>query len=141
MLQAFHRSCRTSLSDVAHGDRVSLSPPWKPSRSVKYLFPASEEHGHWVQPGDEPPRVTKYVLRKAKEPITDQKWVAIEKEVADALTTRRRLREKTSVRKIEVEEKDSKNEEEAEREKSHQLKQRLGKMIEEEMKYMVEDDP
>ena len=129
------------MSDVAHGDRVSLSPPWKPSRSVKYLFPASEEHGHWVQPGDEPPRVTKYVLRKAKEPITDQKWVAIEKEVADALTTRRRLREKTSVRKIEVEEKDSKNEEEAEREKSHQLKQRLGKMIEEEMKYMVEDDP
>ncbi|CAL1145209.1 unnamed protein product [Cladocopium goreaui] len=99
------------------------------------------QHGHWVQPGDEPPRVTKYVLRKAKEPITDQKWVAIEKEVADALTTRRRLREKTSVRKIEVEEKDSKNEEEAEREKSHQLKQRLGKMIEEEMKYMVEDDP
>ena len=72
---------------------------------VKYLFPAPEEHGHWVQPADERPRVTKYVMRKATEPITNQKWVAIEKEVADALTTRRRLREKTTVRKMEFEEK------------------------------------
>eukprot|EP00435_Cladocopium_sp_Y103_P068005 s204_g30.t2 len=74
--------------------------------TVKYLFPAPEEHGHWIQPEDQPPRVTKYVLRKVQEPITDKKWVAIEKDVADALTTRRRLREKTAVRKIEVEEKD-----------------------------------
>jgi hypothetical protein len=109
--------------------------------SVKYLFPAPEEHGHWVQGEEKRPRVTKYVLRKAKEPITDQKWVAIEKEAADALTTRRRLREKTSVRKIEVEEKDSKIEEEAEEEKVQQLRQRLSRMIEEEMKDMVEDDP
>jgi hypothetical protein len=46
------------------------------------VFPAPEEHGHWVQAEEERPRVTKYVLRKAKEPITDQKRVAIEKEVA-----------------------------------------------------------
>ena len=130
------------MQDVLVRRRTWRQGVFEPTvETVKYLFPAPEEHGHRVQPEDEPPRVTKYVLRKAKEPITDQKWVAIEKEVADALTTRRRLREKTSVRKIEVEEKDSKNEEEAEREKSHQLKQRLGKMIEEEMKYMVEDDP
>ena len=130
------------MQDVLVRRRTWRQGVFEPTvETVKYLFPAPEEHGHWVQPEDEPPRVTKYVLRKAKEPITDQKWVAIEKEVADALTTTRRLREKTSVRKIEVEEKDSKNEEEAKREKSHQLKQRLGKMIEEEMKYMVEDDP
>ena len=108
--------------------------------SVKYLFPAPEEHGHWVQGEEKRPRVTKYVLRKAKEPITDQKWVAIEKEVADALTTRGRLGEKTSVRKIEVEEKDLKDGEKEE-EKFQQLRQWLNTMIEEEMKHMVEDDP
>ena len=104
------------------------------------MFPAPEEHGHWVQPENEPPRVIKYVLRKSKEPITDQKWVAIEKEVADALTTRRRLREKTSVRKMEIEEKEPKSEENAEKEKFQQLKQRLSEIIDEEMKHMVEDD-
>ena len=108
--------------------------------TVKYLFPAPEEHGHSVQPENEPPRITKYVLRQAKEPITDQKWVAIEKEVADALTTRRRLREKTSVRKMEIEEKEPKSEENAEKEKFQQLKQRLSEIIDEEMKHMVEDD-
>jgi len=56
------------------------------------------------------------------------------------LTTRRRLREKTSVRKIKVEEKDLKDEEKEE-EKVQQLRQRLSRMIEEEMKHMVEDDP
>ena len=65
----------------------------------------------------------------------------MKKEAADALITRRRLREKTSVRKIEVEEKDSKIQEEAEEEKVQQLRQRLSRMIEEEMKDMVEDDP
>ena len=73
--------------------------------TVKYLCPVPQEHGHWVQPENEPQRV-----------ITDQKWVAIEKEVEDALTTTRRcLREKTSVRKMEVEEKEPKSEENAER--------------------------
>ena len=50
------------------------------------------------------------------------------------------MREKTSVRKIEVEEKDLKDEEKEE-EKVQQLRQRLSRMIEEEMKHMAEDDP
>ena len=79
---------------------------------VRYMFPAPEEHGHWVQPADERPRVTKYVMRKATEPITNEKWVAIEKEVADALTTRRHLREKTTERKMKVEERKSNKERE-----------------------------
>ena len=96
--------------------------------TVKYLCPVPQEHGHWVQPENEPQRV-----------ITDQKWVAIEKEVEDALTTTRRcLREKTSVRKMEVEEKEPKSEENAEKEKFQQLKQRLCEIIDEEMKHMVE---
>ena len=78
---------------------------------VEYMFPAPEEHGHWVQPA-EPPRVTKYVMRKAIEPIANEKWVAIEKEVADALTTRRHLREKTTERKMKVEERKSNKERE-----------------------------
>ena len=105
---------------------------------VKYFFPAPEEHGHWVQPEDERPRVTKYVMRKALEPITDQRWVAIEKEVADALTTRRRLREKTTVRKMEVEEKKTEGQDEDE-EKFQRQKLRLSQIIEEEMKLMISD--
>ena len=137
MRRAFHLFYKMFLLGVTHSDRVSLSLV----ETVKYLFPAPEELGHWAQPENEPPRVTKNVLRKAKEPITDQKWVAMEKEVADALTTRRRLREKTSARKMEVEEKEPKSEENAEKEKFQQLKQRLGEIIDEEMKHMVEDDP
>ena len=129
------------LQDVLVRRRTWRQGVFEPTvETVKHLFPAPEEHGYWVQLENEPPRVTKYVLRKAKEPITDQKWVAIEKEVADALTTRRRLREKTSVRKMEVEEKEPKSEENAEKEKFQQLKQRLSEIIDEEMKHMVEDD-
>ena len=108
---------------------------------VKYLFPVPEEHGHWVQPADERPRVTKYVMRKATEPITNQKWVAIEKEVADALTTRRRLREKTTVRKMEFGEKKTEESQKEDEEKFQKLKLRLSRIIEEEMKLMVEDHP
>ena len=108
--------------------------------TVKYLFPAPEKHGYWIQAEEKRPRGTKYILRKAKEPITDQKWVAIEREIADALTTRRRLQEKTSVRKIEIEEKDLKDEEKEE-EKIQQLRQRLIRIIEEKIKHMVEDEP
>ncbi|CAL1129313.1 unnamed protein product [Cladocopium goreaui] len=108
---------------------------------VKYLFPAPEEHGHWVQPADERPRVTKYVMRKATEPITNEKWVAIEKEVADTLTTRRRLREKTTVRKMEFEEKKTEESQKEDEEKFQKLKLRLSRIIEEEMKLMVEDHP
>ena len=103
------------MQDVLVRRRTWRQGVFEPTvETVKYLFPAPEEHGHWVQGEEKRPRVTKYVLRKAKEPITDQKWVAIEKEVADALTARRRLREKASVRKIEVEEKDLKDEEKEE---------------------------
>ena len=130
------------LQDVLVRRRTWRQGVFEPTvETVKYLFPAPEEHGHWVQPENEPPRVTKYFLRKAKEPITDQKRVAIEKEVADALTTRRRLCEKkASVRKMEVEEKEPKSEENAEKEKFQQLKQRLSEIIDEEMKHMVEDE-
>ena len=71
------------MQDVLVRRRTWRQGVFEPTvETVKYLFPAPEERGHWVQAEEERPRVTKYVLRKAKEPITDQKWVAIEKEVA-----------------------------------------------------------
>ena len=76
--------------------------------------------------------------RKAAEPITDQKWVAIEREVADVLTTRRRLREKSTVRKMEVEEKKTEGQDEDEEKFQHQ-KLRLSQIIKEEMKLMIGD--
>ena len=31
------------------------------TEKVQYLFPATEVHGHWILPKDEPPRVTRYM--------------------------------------------------------------------------------
>ena len=52
---------------------------------VKYLFPAPEEHGHWVLPKDEAPRVTNMLMKPAQLPISEEKWLALEKETVDAL--------------------------------------------------------
>ena len=76
---------------------------------------------------------------KPKSQSPTRSGSSIEREIADALTTRRRLQEKTSVRKIDVEEKDLKDEEKEE-EKVQQLRQRLIKIIEE-IKHMLEDEP
>ncbi|CAL1147447.1 unnamed protein product [Cladocopium goreaui] len=79
------------------------------TETVQYLFPATEEHGHWILPKDEPPRVTRYVMKKAKDPVSEHQWLALEKDTVDALLVRRRLRGKSAIRKIEeddVEEKE-----------------------------------
>ncbi|CAL1136331.1 unnamed protein product [Cladocopium goreaui] len=69
------------------------------TETVQYLFPATEEHGHWILPKDEPPRVTRYVMKKAKDPVSEHQWLALEKDTVDALLVRRRLRGKSAIRK------------------------------------------
>ena len=46
--------------------------------------------------------VTRYVIRRLKEPVTEDAWIALEQEVLDAQQVRRRMREKVSpmVKKI-----------------------------------------
>ena len=71
------------------------------TETVKYLWPAPEDHGHWTLPKDEPPRITKMIMKPAHLPLSEEGWVAIEKETVDALVVRRRMRGKSASRKIE----------------------------------------
>ena len=99
---------------------------------VQYLFPATEEHGHWIQP----PRVTRYVMKKAKDPVSEHQWLALEKDTVDALLVRRRLRGKSAIRKIEEDDVE-------EKEREDQKKRRINyiRVIEDEMKMMINNDP
>ena len=76
------------------------------TETVKYLCPAPEDHGHWTLPKDEPPRITKMIMKPAHLPLSEEGWVAIEKETVDALVIRRRMRGKSAIRKIEEESED-----------------------------------
>ena len=106
-----------------------------------YICPAPDEHGHWVQPEgeDERPRLTRSVLRKGAEPQTEGQWMAIEREVLDALTTRRRMREKSAVKKLEGSEDSLREEETGGQDKK--MRKEVAKMVEEEMMLMMTDDP
>eukprot|EP00438_Fugacium_kawagutii_P013287 Skav225459 [mRNA] locus=scaffold881:75571:82572:- [translate_table: standard] len=98
----------------------------------KYLAPASEEHGHWIQKENEAPRLTRCFMKKGEEPMNLDKWLAVEKEALDAFTQRRRLREKTAVRRM-----DGREEENQEEQKR---RMRVAKVIEEEMKRIIDDE-
>ena len=96
---------------------------------VKYLCPAWDHHGHWVLKEDGTKAVARYYLRRLNEPVSESVWVALEKEVDDALNARRRLREKTSpmFRCLQGEDKGREND------------IRIMRLIEEEMFHMIEE--
>ena len=98
---------------------------------VKYLCPAWHEHGHFIQRENERPSVTRYVLRRLHEPTTEAHWIALEKEVEDALTLRRRIRGKSAIRSLEVDTSDQGEE---------VRKQVIEKVIKDEMDRLVMDD-
>ena len=108
------------------------------SEIVMYLCPSKEDHGHWVlPPGDgEAPRLTRYVLLRGKEPPTEEKWLAIERETLDELAVRRRIRGKRSIRRFGMTE-----EEVEEAQRQEEFKRRVEKMIKEEVPLMIHDDP
>lgn len=63
---------------------------------VKYPCPAwDHHHGHWALKEDGLKVVTRYYLKRLVEPVSEATWIALEEELEDALTARRRLREKT----------------------------------------------
>ena len=98
---------------------------------VKYLCPAWDHHGHWVMKEDGSKIVTRYYLKRLNQPVNEAIWVALEKELDDALTVRRRLREKTHpiFRSMK----------EAEEDKKKDLV-RVSKVIEEEVLHMMDED-
>lgn len=105
----------------------------KALEGVRYISPAPDEHGHWISKEGEPIRVTKQVMKKLHEPITKEKWMAVEKDVADHYTQRRRYLEKGLARMAGYEGPEE-EEEEIER------RRRVCDLIEEEMRYMAYDE-
>ena len=100
---------------------------------MKYLTPTQEDYGHWIVKDGESPRLTKYIMKKSIEPVTNATWLALERElrVAASLTIRRRLRNKTISGVIE----------EGEEELDKAAKIRGVRMLEEEAEMMIMDDP
>ena len=109
-----------------------------------YLAPSPENHGHWIQSGEDRPRLTRCILRRAQERPDESYWLALERETLDALSDRRRLRGKSSIRSMQRTEKGrEESREESEEEESCQPEEvaRIRQVIEEEMQMMFEDDP
>ena len=87
------------LQDVLVRRRRWKKQAFEPTVEVaKYLGPAPEDNGHWIKVGNEAPRVTRCFMQKALERPEEGVWLAVAREALDALTKRRRLREKTTVR-------------------------------------------
>ncbi len=120
-----------------HWKARSLEPTME---VVKYLSPAWEDHGHWIVREGAKPSVTRYVLQKVKTPVDEGVWVALEKDLMDGLTLRRRVRGKTTVRAFDVMEGAEKIWEEGSMERRQELRMKTMKVIEEEMESMFEDE-
>jgi hypothetical protein len=96
---------------------------------VRYIAPSWIFHGHWIMKEDGAKALTRAVITNTKEPITDEIWVALE----DALTpldARQRIRGKSLVQRLKVEEEDD----------QHEEKQRKERVLQEEAARLVFDD-
>ena len=103
------------------------------------MCPSTEDHGHWIYKEGEAPRVTKCILRPTEEPLDERVWLAVEKEMLDALALRRWLREKTSVRRLDAVMMTPPEEEDDEKKKK--ARDRIMKVVEEESRRIIHDDP
>ena len=101
---------------------------------VHYLAPSPENHGHWVVTLGERPRLTRCYMKKVEGPPNPDHWIAMEKELLDGLTLRRRLREKTAVKKIQKKDEDPEDE-------SEKKKAQMRQVLEEEMRKVLDDPP
>ena len=127
------------LQDVLVRRRRWKKQAFEPMVEVaRYLGPAPEDNGHWIKVNDEAPRVTRCYMQKAIERPEEGVWLAIEREVLDALTKRRRLREKTTVRRLKMEEKE---EVEDEAVRLAKMRNRFTRLVEEETQAMLDDSP
>ena len=110
--------------------RDDFSPTYE---VVKYVAPSPEDHGHWIIGEEGTVRLTRCYLKKGTEVPTEEQWIALEKETIDTLTSRRRIREKSSVRAYEVGIDDDVEEVKRRKEELHRI-------LEEEVKHMLEDE-
>jgi len=90
---------------------------------VIYLFPSWDSHGHWIADDQGRQRLSRTVMDHAVEPITDEKWIALEDD-ENHLQMRRRLRQKMVVRRI-VKRKIEEDEEESQKKKKKRAQEVL----------------
>ena len=128
------------MDEVLVRKRKWKKEDWSPTmETVRYLYPSKENHGHYVVKDGETPRLTRCIVKKIEGPPVHGHWIALERELLDGLSLRRRLREKTSIKKIQKSPEDEEDEEEEER--SEERKKRLKKVLEDEMKKVFTDPP
>lgn len=108
-----------------------LSQLWK---TIHYLGPSVENHGHWVMKEGEIPHLTRCILKPVNE-TSEVHWIALERELLDGLTLRRRLREKTTIKRMEKPGSDP------EEERKRKNKAKIKKVIEDEMLKTIYDPP
>eukprot|EP00438_Fugacium_kawagutii_P024973 Skav217964 [mRNA] locus=scaffold3450:124613:131011:+ [translate_table: standard] len=101
---------------------------------VKYVCPSWQHHGHWVERENGALVLTRVVLAGLQNPPERDHWIALEDDLSP-LELRKRIREKSSMRSIEVRSREEKEEEEEDEDLELQLK--IQRVIEEEMAYAV----
>ena len=128
------------MDEVLVRKRKWKKEDWSPTmETVRYLYPSKENHGHYVVKDGETPRLTRCIVKKIEGPPVHGHWIALERELLDGLSLRRRLREKTSIKKIQKSPEDEEDEEEEGR--NEERKKRLKKVLEDEMKKVFTDPP
>ena len=74
---------------------------------VKYIAPSWLFHGHWILREDGTRALTRAVITRTQEPITDEVWVALE-DAMNPLDARQRIRGKSVVQRLKVEDEERK---------------------------------
>ena len=110
-----------------------------------YLSPSWVHHGHWIEREDGSIALTRMVMHRLQEPPKDQDWIGLEDQLAPT-EVRQRIRGKVSLNHLSfgeaAQEEDEKfegggkNEEELKEEEIRKTR----RIIEDEMKFAMEDD-
>ena len=126
------------LDKVYARKRRWVQNTWEPVvETVTYICPSWEHHGHWIQRPECRPTVIRSVMRKGKEPVSEDIWLALEREERDMHEVRRRYRGKTAIRRIKIEEEDETDQDLL----TMEMRTRAEKILEEEMFRLVQGDP
>ena len=69
------------------------------NETMNYICQSWQDHGHWVNKEDGQYVLTRAVISGTVEPLTDEKWIALERDL-DHQEERRRIRGKSQVRRL-----------------------------------------
>ena len=140
------------LSQVLVRKRFWRSRELEPTQEkVTYLCPSWVHHGHWIERADGTQALTKMVMQGLSEPPKLEDWIGVE-DALNPIEERRRIRHKASIYMLEVEDAaeadELENQEgdgrspsfEEEEKDAWAKKQRVQRLIEEEMVEAMEDD-